>query len=260
MMEALFTLPAHVRQRLATALDKGLLSDPYSPDALTALLGVRSEVSNVVVGALNHLSSLGITGRGAAAWIDAVETVTSRNPRPDLVWSGPEVQGLHARDTRRVFDELLGRAQESLWICTYAYFDGPRVFDVLAQRMESCRDLRVTLLLNIQRSRGDTTAPHHLVRSFADRFWSTDWPGSERPAVYYDPRSLELEGAGAVLHAKAVVADRQTMFITSANLTEAALNRNIEMGLLVRDASLAVSAIEHFSALIDGGLIRPLPR
>jgi hypothetical protein len=35
----------------------------------------------------------------------------------------------------------------------------------------------------------------------------------------------------AVLHAKAVVADDEAVLVTSANLTEAALDRNIELGV-----------------------------
>ena len=104
-----------------------------------------------------------------------------------------------------------------------------------AKRMDEKSGLRVTLLLNIQRKRGDTTAGDHLVRKFADRFWQADWPGSSRPRVFFDPRSLELEGLSSVLHAKAVVTDDEAVFVTSANLTEAALDRNIEVGLLVRD-------------------------
>ena len=58
----------------------------------------------------------------------------------------------------------------SIWASTYAFFDGPKAFQVLARRMEARPELRVTLLLNIQRRRGDTTAAEHLVRRFADRF------------------------------------------------------------------------------------------
>jgi phosphatidylserine/phosphatidylglycerophosphate/cardiolipin synthase-like enzyme len=61
-----------------------------------------------------------------------------------------------------------------------------------------------------------------------------------------------------VLHAKAVVTDDEVVFITSANLTEAAFDRNIEAGLLVRDRALAVSVSSHFRGLIDRGLLRPL--
>ena len=172
-------------------------------------------------------------------------------PKPDLVWSGSEVPGVHARDTRRVYEELLGSAEHSVWASSYAYFDGPRAFEVLARRMDALPDLRVTLLLNIQRRRGDTTAAEELVRRFADRFWERDWPGSSRPRVYFDPRSLELDGPAGVLHAKAIVTDDEVVFVTSANLTEAALDRNIEIGLLVRDRTLAASVSSHFRTLIS---------
>jgi phosphatidylserine/phosphatidylglycerophosphate/cardiolipin synthase-like enzyme len=62
-----------------------------------------------------------------------------------------------------------------------------------------------------------------------------------------------------VLHAKAVVADDEAVFVTSANLTEAALDRNIEVGLLIRDRALAASMLSHFRGLIDRGLLNPLP-
>jgi len=89
------------------------------------------------------------------------------------------------------------------------------------------------------------------VRRFANRFWKTDWPGSSRPVVFYDPRALDLERPGGVLHAKAVLADDEAVFITSANLTEAALDRNIELGVLIRD---------HALALTIGGLFPELDR
>jgi hypothetical protein len=88
------------------------------------------------------------------------------------------------------------------------------VFKVLAERMDEKPDIRVTLLLNIQRKRGDAAAADHLVRRFADRFWTEEWPGTRRPSVYYDPQSLGEEGAEGVLHAKAVVVDEEVAFVT----------------------------------------------
>jgi phosphatidylserine/phosphatidylglycerophosphate/cardiolipin synthase-like enzyme len=49
------------------------------------------------------------------------------------------------------------------------------------------------------------------------------------------------------------------VFVTSANLTEAALDRNIEVGLLVRDRALAASVSSHFRGLIERGVLHPLP-
>ena len=74
---------------------------------------------------------------------------------------------------------------------------------------------------------------------FADRFWSVEWPGQARPSIFYDSRALDPEAPGGVLHAKAVVADDESVFVTSANLTEAALERNIELELLLRDRALS---------------------
>jgi len=258
MTDAFLALPAHLRKRLAQALESGMLGMRCSVVSLRSTLGLR-EGGETVVAALGDLERLGVAGPAAAAWIRALEEAALRTPHPDLVWSGPEVPGLHARDTRRVYEELLGSAERSVWVSTYAYFDGPRAFEVLAHRMDEKPELRVTLLLNIQRRRGDTSATSDLVRRFADRFWGTDWPGSSRPSVYYDPRSLESEGPGGILHAKAVVTDEEAVFVTSANLTEAALDRNFELGLLVRDRALAASVSSHFQGLIDRGLLCPLP-
>jgi phosphatidylserine/phosphatidylglycerophosphate/cardiolipin synthase-like enzyme len=236
-----------------------MVTGPYTAAAVKSALGVQ-DGAEPIVASLDELARLGIVGPGAVAWLRTIDDAVSRVPTPDLVWSGPEVEGLHARDTRRVYEELLGSAQHSIWASTYAFFDGHKAFDVLARRLDAVDGLHVTLLLNIQRRRGDTTAADQLVRKFTDRFWKMDWPGTRRPRVYYDPRSLELDGPAGVLHAKAVVADDEAVFITSANLTEAALDRNIEMGLIIRDRAIAASVSRHFRGLIDRALLQPLPK
>lgn len=257
-MDTLLELPAHVRERLAGALESGLLTLPSSTAALRAVLG-SGVGCDVAAAALAEVARAGVPAAAAAAWLRSLERLAARSRAPELVWTGPEVPGLHARDTRCVYEELLGAAERSVWASTYAFFDGPRAFDVLARRMDARPGLRVTLLLNIQRRRGDPRASDDLVREFADRFWTADWPGRRRPAVFYDPRALEPEGPAGVLHAKAVVADEEIVFVTSANLTEAALDRNIELGVLLRDAVLALGVVRHFTVLIDRALLRPLP-
>ena len=49
------------------------------------------------------------------------------------------------------------------------------------------------------------------------------------------------------------------MFLTSANLTEAALERNIEMGVLLRDRAFAGAVVAHFRSLVERELLRALP-
>lgn len=258
MMQALLRLPRHLRERLAAALETGVICGVSSATMIRSVLG-SAESTESAVEVLGQFARLKVTGQAGAAWIRSIGESESTAPRADLVWSGPEVPGLHARDTRRVYEELIGSARHSVWVCTYAFFDGPRAFETLARRMDSVPGFRATLLLNLQRNRGDTTSSDQLVRRFADRFWSVEWPGTSRPRVYFDPRALENDGPGGVLHAKAVVADDESVFVTSANLTEAALDRNIELGLLVRDRSLAASVSSHFTGLIERSLLSLLP-
>lgn len=258
MTDALLGLPTHIRQRLVGALETGALSPSCPAIMLRSVLGLR-EGADEIADALRELEGMGISGKAAAAWLRTVEKAALRTPKPDLVWSGPEVPGVHARNTRSVIEELLSTAERSVWASTYAFFEGPKAFEVLARRMGERHGLQVTLLLNIQRRKGDTTAADQLVRKFTERFWGTDWPGALRPRVFYDPRALDPEGPAGVLHAKALVVDEEAVFVTSANLTEAALDRNIELGLLTRDRALALSVLSHFRGLIEGSLLRPLP-
>jgi phosphatidylserine/phosphatidylglycerophosphate/cardiolipin synthase-like enzyme len=55
---------------------------------------------------------------------------------------------------------------------------------------------------------------------------------------------LEPDGRAGVLHAKALVADDEFVFVTAANT---ALDRNIEVGLLVRDRTLAARLLSACS-------------
>lgn len=258
MSDALPSLPGHVAERLAAALESGLLPLPCTDAARRSVLGAAGDTEEVR-GALAELARHGVSGATAAAWLRSLQRAASQMRSPELVWTGPQMPGLPSRDTRRVYEELLSTARVSAWVSTYAFFDGPRAFEVLARRMDAAPEVRVTLLLNLQRRRGDTTAADHLVRRFADRLWSIEWPGQRRPAVFYDPRALDPDGPSGVLHAKAVVVDGETLFLTSANLTDAALDRNIELGLLVRDRTLAASVTRHFQGLIDRQLLLSLP-
>lgn len=108
-------------------------------------------------------------------------------------------------------------------------------------------------------SRPTPTAADQLMRPSADRFWSTEWPGSSRPSAFRDRRALELDGPTGVLHAEAVVVADEVVFVTSPNLREAFLDRNIEVGLLSRSRASAASVSTRFRVLIDRGLLRPLP-
>jgi phosphatidylserine/phosphatidylglycerophosphate/cardiolipin synthase-like enzyme len=63
----------------------------------------------------------------------------------------------------------------------------------------------------------------------------------------------------ASLYAKCIVIDNEIAFVTSANFTEWAQERNLEAGVLIRDEGFARSLRNQFEALIAASRLRLLP-
>lgn len=173
-----------------------------------------------------------------------------------LVWTGPEAPGVVNRDTKVVVQELFSKAKESVLVAGFAVYQGRDVFKALATQMDSNPNLNVSMYLNVQRKHMDTTASEYLLQDFAEKFKKKDWPGKRLPEVYYDPRSLAVNTEKkAVLHAKCIVVDRKIAFVSSANFTEAAQERNIEAGVLIDAPSFAEQLEGHFDALSQSGVL-----
>jgi phosphatidylserine/phosphatidylglycerophosphate/cardiolipin synthase-like enzyme len=175
----------------------------------------------------------------------------------DLVWTGPEVEGMQNRDTGAVVREMFSSAQRSVLIAGYAIHQGREVFALLAKRMAELPGLRVRFVVHIPREDGDATFDADLVHRYAAEFRERNWPGEALPEVLFDPRSLELERAKrSSMHAKVIVVDESVALITSANFTAAAQTKNIEVGALVRQAAIAQQLVGHFDALFEKGWLR----
>ena len=63
------------------------------------------------------------------------------------------------------------------------------------------------------------------------------------------------EGKIGSLHAKVGVADGDHRYLSSANLTDYAMNINMEMGVLVHGNDLPPRIEEHFAELISNGTL-----
>jgi len=80
------------------------------------------------------------------------------------------------------------------------------------------------------------------------------------PEIYYDPRGLSTNPATrATWHAKCVVVDDELAFVTSANFTEWAHQRNVEAGVLVRSRSFNAQLRQQFDSLVRAKLVLRLP-
>jgi hypothetical protein len=261
-MDALISLTDADLNSLAGALRSGRLQAPY-PVVAVQRCCPRPQAGEVA-GRLQQLSGEGMEPQHLALLVETIVRTRERVPEPedlvDLVWTGPETLGVTNRDTGVVVRELFGAAESEVLVAGFAVYQGRAVFKRLAERMEERPGLRVKLFLDVQRQPGDTSPGEEVGRRFAHRFRTQEWPGETLPELYYDPRSVDLEAVErSCLHAKGIVVDRLVALVTSANFTEAAQLRNIEVGALIRWPRFAARLVDHFEALASAGFLRLLP-
>lgn len=214
---------------------------------------------------LNDLFKLGMAEAQIAQslYLLAEEKGNTQNSteQMDLVWTGHQVLGTETRNTQIVVQELFNSAQSSILISSYVLDKGDKakeIFQLLMDRMDANPDLSVKIFLNVPREYEDQTTPEPKILADFFKSFNTDvWSGLRLPEIYYFPPALERGyGPKACLHAKCVVIDKQKIFVTSANFTEAAHERNIEVGVLMKNPVLALSLCSQFEKLINAKIVR----
>jgi phosphatidylserine/phosphatidylglycerophosphate/cardiolipin synthase-like enzyme len=262
MASTLCLLTSEDLQQLAAALRSGRVVPPIN--ALLLRRYIPASLTETVAAELRQKIEDGAETRHLADLLEIL--IQDRRRRPvaenliDLVWTGPEVEGIVNRDTAVVVREMFRSARESVLVAGYSVYQGHVVFKALAERMDELPALDVRMFLDIRRPSHDQSSPSEVVRRFAEHFARHEWPGQRLPRLFYDPRSLEIEPAKrASLHAKCVVVDKELSFVSSANFTEAAHTRNIEVGVLIRSAAFARRLSEHFEILASTSAVKPIP-
>jgi hypothetical protein len=261
MRDALDLLTDADLTALAAAIRSGRLTPPFTPVSVRRYCATPQ--APAAAAQLQQLYEEGMQSPHLTLLIEVIVRTRRGQPQEadlvDLVWTGPEAPGTAIRETGVVVRELFGRAETDVLVAGFAIYQGREVFKRLAERMSERPCLRVRFFLDVHREPGDTLLAEEVLRRFALKFQTHEWPGGRLPEVYYDPRSLNLEVAKrSSLHAKFIVVDRQVAFVTSANFTEAAQTRNIEVGALIRCERFADRLAKHFMTLVDAGVLETL--
>lgn len=261
MIPAIQTLSETDLREIAAALRSGRLAPPFTATALRRFCSAENH--KFVAIEMQGLTDDGLKPDHLALMLDSLASARSHRPEirdpVDLVWTGPETPGIANRDTSVVVRELFANANEYVLVAGYAINQGREVFRGLADRMHQLPELKVRMFLDVHRRHRDTTKDSEILREFSHRFKTNEWPGRRLPEVYYDPRSLETDSTKrSSLHAKCIVIDRKLAFVSSANFTEAAQVRNIEVGALIQSERFAARLVEHFETLATIGSLRLL--
>jgi phosphatidylserine/phosphatidylglycerophosphate/cardiolipin synthase-like enzyme len=161
----------------------------------------------------------------------------------EVVWTGPEVSRIPVRRTEQVLLQLIRSSVKELTLISFAVYKVPTLTEALVAALE--RGVQVRIIA--ETSEGDDFAPFGvkagLGKEIAARADVYEWDKAKRPR--------DKTGRHGSLHMKVAIADRQHLFITSANLTNYALSLNMEMGLLVHSQALSSQVAEHLDQLIQ---------
>lgn len=160
--------------------------------------------------------------------------------RLELVWTGPTVTGVPIRHTYAVLVQVIDAARHRLTLVSFAAHTTPVVTNAL--RSAAGRGVDVRLVLD-----GGTHA-HHAFTALGSTVELLTWPPTLLP---------DHDSDHASLHAKCAVADHDVAFVTSANLTGHALDRNMELGVLITGGDTPRRLAEHVEGLVAEGVIVP---
>jgi cardiolipin synthase A/B len=234
--------PSKVRV-VASAL-RGLRSPEAAPAAntLADTPAARAAVARVVSAwAYGKVSGDEVAGMllGASEARQRVECELS----VELVWTGPTTRFVPTRRTEQVLLDLIASAKADVFLVSFVAYDVRSV--VTAMNEAASRGVRLRVLLEASTSHGgslnvDPTATMRASVPSAELF---TW--REKPEPFVDGK----------VHAKVAVVDEARAFITSANLTGHALEKNMEAGVLVNGGPAPKTLSDHLQALIDVGII-----
>src|ERR1035437_9457501 len=129
-MKLIRSLPANVLESISQALKTGRLKPPYT--SFTVAEWVPQPNRDSLASEFVALQTFGFVPSTLAVTLEAfAENATARQRAIDqvqLVWTSPDEEGPHVRDTSVVVRQLLSEARQSLWISTYSIFNGQEVF------------------------------------------------------------------------------------------------------------------------------------
>ncbi|MBL9164630.1 MAG: hypothetical protein JNL18_18020 [Planctomycetaceae bacterium] len=164
----------------------------------------------------------------------------------ELVWTGPESEAFSFRRTEQAILHILDAAVSRITLVSFAVYRIPNVAASLVRAAK--RGVRLTVIVETP-DRITTNNEYDTLRAL----------GVEATAcstVYFWPREkrgASENGKPGLLHVKCAVADGESMFLSSANLTQQAFTINMELGMLIRGGSMPGQVERHFSQLIEKG-------
>lgn len=151
----------------------------------------------------------------------------------------------------QVLYDLISSARTRILLVTFAAHRVRHLCTHLTNAIQ--RGIKLTLIVE-----GEAESEGQLTRDAIAAF--RDVPLTRASLFYWPVERRERNTAGrpGKLHVKCAIVD-DVALIGSANLTDDAFNRNMELGMLVREETTVITIAEHFKELIRAGVLVEVP-
>ena len=227
---------AHIRSLADAYRGAGLFSLSLAARARDAVPAPH----HVTVDRLNAAwkSAPDLPGDAMALAIDSVLAAlrVANAATVEVVVTGPDSPAAPVRLTSEVVRQLIDQSTKQVMLVSYAAYKMEPIITALDAAV--ARGVTVSLILeSAEKLHGGGGA--HAYAKYRIYHWPLD-------------RRVPPE---AKLHAKAVIIDGRDVLLTSANMTKAAYDKNIELGVLCRGGGVAYQVQRHFEVLIARGVL-----
>lgn len=156
----------------------------------------------------------------------------------ELVWTGPSSNLIATRKTEQVLLQVIDAAESRLFITSFVAYNVASIMSALRKAID--RGVQVSMLFESSDKHGGGVSIDAIgkMRTTLQKARIHCW-GEKEEAF-----------AGGKVHAKVAVADERICFISSANLTGHAMEKNMEAGVLIVGGSIPSKLHKHLEALV----------
>jgi phosphatidylserine/phosphatidylglycerophosphate/cardiolipin synthase-like enzyme len=161
----------------------------------------------------------------------------------ELVWTGPSSKLVATRKTEQVLLHVIDAARVKLFLTSFVAYDVASIMKALERAVN--RGVAVSMLLEASSLHGGNISFDAIGKMKASLPSARVYSWAQKAGAFM----------GGSVHAKIAVADEAICFISSANLTGHAMEKNMEAGVLIEGGAIPASLHEHLEALVSTKVI-----
>ena len=232
--------------KVAQLADKIRSADPDGVSAQSLGWGTGAKEKQLVEELVDAWNLSGISAEEAAGILIGTSGMYAHSAEAqsvELVWTGPSSQLVPTRKTEQVLLQVIRGANKELFLTSFVAYKVSTIVDALEDAV--ARGVNVSILLESSDEHGGGISVDSIGK-MRDLL-----PGAR--VLYWQTKDDEF--VDGKVHAKIAVADGRECFLSSANLTGHAMEKNMEAGILISGGEIPRNLHQHLDALVTTGIV-----